>query len=432
MTISFRKKTNCTNIKGCSTDEIVPRKTSQTMALLADKAADSGPPVINGLVGEDVTGRIKVMSPSSVLMNTTTSAGRAKRNNKHQKLLPATTKTTKTSEFHDDGSCSNNSSSDMQWPAMTTELSPLACSSTTTTSGAIAPSSGNGGVMQNMQSGRRQQQLQRLEHDEPADGTGRLGGSHNPNTASAWHNSSSSYDHQPSNFYNSSGAMNSNNDAWSTHPQNAQNAPSHHHQPHHQSYNNSGHVSPAGVGRSSRSHNYSDNDSGLTTDSSPTASFAGDSEPLLYAAISSASLLKQPPSQHGSSHQQATQPSLLTSSTSAELLLPPVSHENYDNLNNGLGSTSSSAKYHQHNNHHHHHHPQTSSLASSTSSSPTSSSASGSPKCNCCSNLIARCCFGLPHLKAINVRRCVLALFAITVVTIFYYTHYMDSGVFVG
>ncbi|XP_017468992.1 PREDICTED: bifunctional heparan sulfate N-deacetylase/N-sulfotransferase [Rhagoletis zephyria] len=52
--------------------------------------------------------------------------------------------------------------------------------------------------------------------------------------------------------------------------------------------------------------------------------------------------------------------------------------------------------------------------------------------CNCCSHLIARCCFGMPLLKAINVRRCVLALFAITVVTIFYYTHYVDTGVFVG
>ncbi|XP_065359240.1 bifunctional heparan sulfate N-deacetylase/N-sulfotransferase [Calliphora vicina] len=74
--------------------------------------------------------------------------------------------------------------------------------------------------------------------------------------------------------------------------------------------------------------------------------------------------------------------------------------------------------------------PSTSAASSSSSSSTTSSSTS--PNCNCCSNLIARCCFGLPHLKAINVRRCVLALFAITVVTIFYYTHYMDTGVFVG
>ncbi|XP_067643649.1 bifunctional heparan sulfate N-deacetylase/N-sulfotransferase [Eurosta solidaginis] len=66
------------------------------------------------------------------------------------------------------------------------------------------------------------------------------------------------------------------------------------------------------------------------------------------------------------------------------------------------------------------------------SSSLGSSSAAIAMACNCCSNLIARCCFGMPLLKAINVRRCVLALFAITVVTIFYYTHYVDTGVFVG
>nr|NP_001401032.1 sulfateless, isoform D [Drosophila melanogaster]AAY55633.1 IP02947p [Drosophila melanogaster]UYI58701.1 sulfateless, isoform D [Drosophila melanogaster] len=45
--------------------------------------------------------------------------------------------------------------------------------------------------------------------------------------------------------------------------------------------------------------------------------------------------------------------------------------------------------------------------------------------CHCC-NLIARRCFG------INVRRCVLALLAITMVSIFYYTHYVDTGVFNG
>ncbi|XP_068141948.1 bifunctional heparan sulfate N-deacetylase/N-sulfotransferase [Drosophila tropicalis] len=45
--------------------------------------------------------------------------------------------------------------------------------------------------------------------------------------------------------------------------------------------------------------------------------------------------------------------------------------------------------------------------------------------CHCC-NLIARRCFG------INVRRCVLALLAITMVSIFYYTRYVDTGVFVG
>ncbi|XP_030570770.1 bifunctional heparan sulfate N-deacetylase/N-sulfotransferase-like [Drosophila novamexicana] len=45
--------------------------------------------------------------------------------------------------------------------------------------------------------------------------------------------------------------------------------------------------------------------------------------------------------------------------------------------------------------------------------------------CHCC-NLIARRCIG------INVRRCVLALFAITVVSIFYYTHYVGTDVFDG
>ena len=47
-------------------------------------------------------------------------------------------------------------------------------------------------------------------------------------------------------------------------------------------------------------------------------------------------------------------------------------------------------------------------------------------------NIIARCCFSFPLLKAINVRRCVLALFAVTLVTIFYYTQYVESGMFVG
>ncbi|XP_043646644.1 bifunctional heparan sulfate N-deacetylase/N-sulfotransferase [Drosophila teissieri] len=52
-------------------------------------------------------------------------------------------------------------------------------------------------------------------------------------------------------------------------------------------------------------------------------------------------------------------------------------------------------------------------------------SEAGGWMCHCC-NLIARRCFG------INVRRCVLALLAITVVSIFYYTHYVDTGVFNG
>jgi len=73
-------------------------------------------------------------------------------------------------------------------------------------------------------------------------------------------------------------------------------------------------------------------------------------------------------------------------------------------------------------------------IASSGSSSSTThlvgglgggSSEPGGWMCHCC-NLIARRCFG------INVRRCVLALLAITVVSIFYYTHYVDTGVFNG
>lgn len=47
-------------------------------------------------------------------------------------------------------------------------------------------------------------------------------------------------------------------------------------------------------------------------------------------------------------------------------------------------------------------------------------------------NFIGRACVGLSPLKAINVRRCVLALLAITVITIFYYTYYVDTGVFIG
>lgn len=54
-----------------------------------------------------------------------------------------------------------------------------------------------------------------------------------------------------------------------------------------------------------------------------------------------------------------------------------------------------------------------------------SSSEAGGWMCHCC-GLIARRCFGF------NVRRCVFALLAITVVSIFYYTHYVDTGVFNG
>ncbi|XP_034655350.1 bifunctional heparan sulfate N-deacetylase/N-sulfotransferase [Drosophila subobscura] len=56
---------------------------------------------------------------------------------------------------------------------------------------------------------------------------------------------------------------------------------------------------------------------------------------------------------------------------------------------------------------------------------PGSGSYSMGWMCHCC-NLIARRCIGF------NVRRCVFALFAITMVSIFYYTHYVDTGVFNG
>lgn len=45
-------------------------------------------------------------------------------------------------------------------------------------------------------------------------------------------------------------------------------------------------------------------------------------------------------------------------------------------------------------------------------------------------NLITRCCFHL--LKSINVRRCIGALFAFTFIMILYYSHYFNSGPFVG
>ena len=45
-------------------------------------------------------------------------------------------------------------------------------------------------------------------------------------------------------------------------------------------------------------------------------------------------------------------------------------------------------------------------------------------------NIVTRCCFHL--LKYINVRRCVAALVLLTVVTIVYYTHYVDNSAFVG
>lgn len=45
-------------------------------------------------------------------------------------------------------------------------------------------------------------------------------------------------------------------------------------------------------------------------------------------------------------------------------------------------------------------------------------------------NIITRWCFHL--LKCVNVRRCVAALVLLTVVTIVYYTHYVDNSPFVG
>ncbi|XP_034480596.1 bifunctional heparan sulfate N-deacetylase/N-sulfotransferase [Drosophila innubila] len=52
--------------------------------------------------------------------------------------------------------------------------------------------------------------------------------------------------------------------------------------------------------------------------------------------------------------------------------------------------------------------------------------AAGGTTISSCCNLIARRCFG------INVRRCVYVLFAITVVSIFYYTHYVGTDVVYG
>lgn len=53
------------------------------------------------------------------------------------------------------------------------------------------------------------------------------------------------------------------------------------------------------------------------------------------------------------------------------------------------------------------------------------SSAISSSLCHCC-NLIARRC------NRINVRRCILALFGITAVSILYYTHYVGTDMFDG
>lgn len=48
-----------------------------------------------------------------------------------------------------------------------------------------------------------------------------------------------------------------------------------------------------------------------------------------------------------------------------------------------------------------------------------------------CCIMFLKCCCKISFLKNINVKHGVLALFIITLVTIFYYTHYVDNGVFV-
>lgn len=121
---------------------------------------------------------------------------------------------------------------------------------------------------------------------------------------------------------------------------------------------------------------------------------------------------------YSNSNYQHQQPAVsLTTNSNSSSNSSLYSHNNHQYMRQSLLPTSASA---------------TSTMSSSSSLPPPPPSSASAPNCNCCSYLIARCCFGLPHLKAINVRRCVLALFAITVVTIFYYTHYMDTGVFVG
>uniref|UniRef100_A0A1I8MTS9 [heparan sulfate]-glucosamine N-sulfotransferase n=1 Tax=Musca domestica TaxID=7370 RepID=A0A1I8MTS9_MUSDO len=422
MTISLPRNTIELNISGDVKQRQAYKILPQNMAMRAANNEDMLVPA-NGRVGDNDSPRL----------NATTLLTSRFKKNKHQKWLPTTGKTTKAAAAAA-ANIATEDGNDKQWLAMTREISPLACSSTTTTgvSAAMMASSNRGGsggdgVIRNMKS--EQRQMQQQQHDSEGRNECRNNNAtwlHNSNTNTS---SSSGHNRQTNNFNNGTGA---------SRPGLVQNAQSsQQQQQHHPNYNNnSGTASPNGVTPIFHSHNYSDNDSGLTTDSSPTTSFAGDTEPLLYTRASgtssAASLLRQTP-QHGS--QGATQP-LLTSTSSAEYLLPSgaSNNERLDTLNNGhvpAPGSYSTNKYHHHHHQQHHNnkHPQFNSSAS-----PSSVASGMAPKsyCNCCSNLIARCCFGLPHLKAINVRRCVLALFAITVVTIFYYTHYMDSGVFVG
>lgn len=65
------------------------------------------------------------------------------------------------------------------------------------------------------------------------------------------------------------------------------------------------------------------------------------------------------------------------------------------------------------------------SIGNSTSSYASSINGSGNS-----GNVITKCCFHL--LKCVNVRRCVAVLVLLTVVTIVYYTHYVDNSAFVG
>lgn len=48
-----------------------------------------------------------------------------------------------------------------------------------------------------------------------------------------------------------------------------------------------------------------------------------------------------------------------------------------------------------------------------------------------CGLLLLKWCCKVSFLKNINVKHGVLALFVLSLVTIFYYTHYVDNGVFV-
>lgn len=49
-----------------------------------------------------------------------------------------------------------------------------------------------------------------------------------------------------------------------------------------------------------------------------------------------------------------------------------------------------------------------------------------------CGILLLKWCCKISFVKNINVKHGVLALLVLSLVTIFYYTHYVDNGVFVG